>query len=116
MPTQNELRRRIDLEFAAGWEVTVAVRRSDVIGFVALKPREGVLDQLFVRPALVGGGIGKALLAHAMAAMPKGFTLFTASSNAKARIFYEKAGLIPMRDDAHPRTGHPVTYYGWKVV
>lgn len=115
MPTIGELRQRIDLEFAAGWAVTVAVRENDVIGFVAIKPREAVLDQLFVLPGLIGGGVGQALLAHSMTAMPNGFTLFTRSANARARRFYEKAGLVFLRDDAHPRTGDPVAYYGWNV-
>jgi ribosomal protein S18 acetylase RimI-like enzyme len=115
MPTLSELRERVDLEFASGWNVTVAVRENDVIGFVAIKPSEAVLDQLFVRPGSTGGGLGQALLAHAMTAMPNGFTLFTRSANARARRFYEKAGLIFLRDDAHPRTGDPVTYYGWNV-
>ncbi|NLS02154.1 GNAT family N-acetyltransferase [Rhizobium sp. P32RR-XVIII] len=113
MPTLNELRERVDLAFAAGWEVTLAARERDVIGFVAIKPREAILDQLFVRPGYLGCGIGQALLGHAMAKMPEGFTLFTASRNTRARAFYEKAGLIFLRDAPHPRTGHPVTYYGW---
>ena len=115
MPTLGELRERVDLEFASGWSVMVAVCESDVIGFVAIKPKEAVLDQLFVRPGSLGRGIGQALLAHAVAAMPDGFTLLTRSTNTRARRFYEKAGLIFLRDGAHPRTGDPVTYYGWNV-
>lgn len=114
MPTARELRERVDLEFAAGWTVTVAANGSDIAGFAAIKPREAILDQLFVRPDRIGGGVGTALLAHSKLAMPEGFTLFTASSNMKARRFYEEAGLAFIRDDAHPRTGHPVTYYCWR--
>ncbi|MBW9116476.1 GNAT family N-acetyltransferase [Rhizobium cauense] len=115
MPTENELRERVDLEFAAGWSVTVAVRENDLIGFVAIKPKEAVLDQLFVRPGSIGAGVGQALLAHSVVAMPKGFTLFTRSGNAKARRFYEKAGLVWLRDDVHPCTGDLIACYGWKV-
>jgi ribosomal protein S18 acetylase RimI-like enzyme len=115
MPTETELRKRVDLEFAAGWSVTVAVRSNEVVGFVAIKKSEAVLAELFVRPGSIGGGIGQALLAHAIAAMPEGFTLHTRSANAKARRFYERAGLVVLRDDTHPRTGDPVTYYGWHV-
>lgn len=114
MPTLDELRERVDVEFTAGWDVTVAARGSDLIGFVAIKPREAVLDQLFVRPESIGGGIGRALLAHAMATRPSGFTLHTRSTNERARRFYEKAGLILLRHAAHPRSSDPVTYYGWK--
>jgi ribosomal protein S18 acetylase RimI-like enzyme len=115
MPTQEELRQRVNTEMAAGWEVTIADRTGDVVGFAAIKRRDAVLDQLFVQPGLIGGGLGRALLKHCMQAMPEGFTLHTASSNNRARIFYEKAGLRFLRHDAHPRTGHPVTYYGWNA-
>ncbi|CAN5274574.1 hypothetical protein BH10PSE7_BH10PSE7_23310 [soil metagenome] len=115
MPTRNELRERVDRAFAAGWAVTVAVRENDVIGFVAIRPREAILDELFVRPSFIGSGVGRALLAQAMTAMPQGFTLYTRSSNARARRFYEKAGLVYLRDDVHRRTGGPVTYYGWNM-
>jgi putative acetyltransferase len=115
MPSLGELREWVDLEFAAGWSVTVAVREGQVVGFVAIKRRQAVLDQLFVRPGSIGNGLGRALLAEAMAAMPNGFTLFTRSANTRARRFYEKAGLVFLRDDVHPRTGDPVAYYGWNI-
>jgi putative acetyltransferase len=115
MPAARELRERVDREFAAGWQVTVAVREDRVAGFVAIKPAEAILAELFVRPEAIGTGAGKVLLAHAMEAMPAGFTLFTRSGNARARRFYERAGLTFLRNDVHPRAGDPITYYGWKV-
>ncbi|MBS3647865.1 GNAT family N-acetyltransferase [Pseudaminobacter sp. 19-2017] len=115
MPTLQELRQKVDLELAGGWRVTVAVRENDVVGFVAMKPNEAVLNELFVRPEAIGSGVGQALLAHAKAVMPAGFTLFTRSANARARRFYENAGLIVLRQAAHPRTGEPVTYYRWNA-
>lgn len=113
MPTVCDLRQRVDTEMAAGWAVTVADRSGDVVGFAAIKTNDAILDQLFVQPDLIGGGIGRALLEHCMLAMPQGFTLHTSSSNDRARVFYEKAGLRFLRHDAHPRTEHPVSYYGW---
>jgi putative acetyltransferase len=115
MPTLDALRKRVDVQFASGWSVTVAVRENDVIGFVAIRPREAVFDELFVRPGSIGSGVGRALLAHAMTTMPEGFTLATRSANGRARRFYEKAGLAFLRDAAHPRTGDPVAYYGWNI-
>lgn len=109
-----ELRARVDLEIAAGWQLTVAVRNGLVLGFLATKPRDAILDQLFVRPGELGAGIGRALLEHAMAAMPNGFTLFTRPSNERALRFYERAGLVHLRDDVHPRFGDPIVYYGWR--
>jgi putative acetyltransferase len=115
MPTAGELRQRVDREFASGWQVTVAVREGAVVGFLALKPSEAILAELFVRPEAIGTGAGRALLAHAVEAMPDGFTLLTRSGNARARRFYEKAGLTFLRDDVHPRAGDAITYYGWNA-
>ena len=115
MPTLAELRTRIDREITTGWAITVAFAEEGIVGFAALKPQLSVLDQLFVRPTFHGSGVGKALLRHAMMKMPDGFTLHTASTNQRARRFYETAGLTPVREGSHPNTGHPVTFYEWKV-
>jgi ribosomal protein S18 acetylase RimI-like enzyme len=115
MPTLTELRTRVDRELVAGWEVTVATSGEAIVGFAALKPQLAVLDQLFVKPSFHGGGVGKALLEHAMVKMTNGFTLHTASANHRARRFYEAAGLTLVRDGSHPNTGHPVTFYEWRV-
>jgi putative acetyltransferase len=116
MPTKADLRQRIDVEIAAGWIVTVAVRDDEIVGFLAIKPKEAVLAELFVRPDSLRGGIGRTLLAHAASAMPGGFTLHTRSSNMKARRFYEQTGLIALREGIHPRSGDPIIYYGWNAV
>jgi hypothetical protein len=33
----------------------------------------------------------------------------------RARRFYEKAGLIYLREDTHPRDGDPIVHYGWNL-
>ena len=114
MPSRAELRRRVDDEMASGWQVSVAADAGGLLGFVATRPAQKMLAELFVCPAHLGRGIGKALLHHAMAEMPGGFTLFTTSANAGARRFYEREGLVALREAPHPRAGHPVTYYGWQ--
>jgi putative acetyltransferase len=116
MPTEADLRSRFDLELAAGWDVTVAVHRNEIIGFVAIKRKEAVLAELFVRPGSLGAGVGRMLLAHAIAAMPEGFTLYTRAANERARRFYEKAGLVELRTGTHPRSGDPIVYYGWNIA
>jgi putative acetyltransferase len=113
MPALDALRLRVHEELGGGWDVTVAVRDEHVVGFVAIKPAQAGVAELFVRPDLIGGGIGRALLEHAMKAMPSGFTLFTRPANTKARRFYEKAGLIFLREEMHPRYGDHIVYYGW---
>ena len=114
MPGRAELRRRVDDEMASGWQVTVAESADGLLGFVALRPEQAVLAELFVCPRHLGKGIGKALLEHAKATMPGGFTLFTTSANKGARRFYEREGLVAVSEAPHPRSGHPVTYYGWR--
>lgn len=113
MPSPAALRARVDVEMDGPWEVTVAELRGRVVGFLALKRDEAVLAELFLRPEVIGQGIGQALLARAKAAMPDGFTLFTRAGNARARRFYERAGLTVLRTEIHPRDGDPIVYYGW---
>jgi ribosomal protein S18 acetylase RimI-like enzyme len=115
MPTEADLRERVDIELAEGWDVTVAVRDGEIVGFAAIKKKEAVLAELSVKPGSLGGGIGKALLAHAIAAMPGGFTLYTRIGNERARRFYEKAGLVELREGTHPRSGDAIVYYGWNA-
>lgn len=116
MPTVAALRKRLDEELAVGWNVTVAICLNEVAGFVAVRPRESVLAELFVRPGLLGQGIGRALLSDAKAKMPAGFSLYTRSTNVRARRFYEKEGLLVLREGTHPRNGDPITYYQWNSL
>jgi len=113
LPSVEALRSRIDREIDAGWVVTVALDRGEIIGFLALKPAVAVLDQLFILPSHHGLGIGHALLDAAKSAMPGGFTLRTISANHKARRFYELSGLLLLEAGLHPTSGCPVCYYGW---
>jgi ribosomal protein S18 acetylase RimI-like enzyme len=114
LPPLVELRRRVDDEFAAGWMATVAEQDGDVVGFLALRPDRAVLDQLFLSPAAIGGGIGKALFAIATESMPNGFTLFTRPGNLRACRFYEARGMIALREEVHPRFRDTIVVYGWQ--
>lgn len=114
MPTASELRERLDVEMELGWQVTIAERDGEVIGFAAIKYQHSVLDQLFVRPEFIGKGLGRALLEHCRFLMPEGFALHTATTNARACAFYLKAGLSFLGCDTHPRTGHPISLFEWK--
>lgn len=114
LPPLNELRQRVDQEFAEGWQVTVATQDDVIVGFLALLPEAGILDQLFVRTDAFGLGIGRALFAEAIAAMPKGFTLFTRPGNAQARRLYEAAAMTMLREEIHPRFGDTIMFYGWQ--
>ena len=82
-----ELRARINPELADAWTLTVALVERRIVGMLAVKVAEGVLDQLFVLPASQRHGVGSLLLKRAMMTMPDGFTLRTASANIGARHF-----------------------------
>ncbi len=87
----------------------------EIVGMLAMKKTERILDQLFVAPKFHRQGVDRLLLVHAMEEMAEGFTLRTASSNLGARAFYERMGLEFLSEGEHPLDGQPVCYYGWKV-
>ena len=115
MPTREALRRRIDDELRAGWDLHVALRGGRIVAMLALNPDDRLLDQLFVLPAEQRHGVGRALLDVAKTQMPQGFTLRAALSNRGARRLYEREGLELIGEGAHPRTGAPVCHYAWKA-
>ena len=115
MPTVQQLRQRVDAELATGWKLAVAVNDGEVVGMLAVRLATSVLEQLFVRPSHIGQQVGKVLLQEAMNSMPDGFKLFTATANRRAQAFYERQGLVFLREGPDPRTGRPVLFYGWKV-
>jgi GNAT superfamily N-acetyltransferase len=113
MPTFQELRSRIDRELDAGWELYVAVRSERIIGMLALRTMDRVLDQIFVLPSEQFTGVGTRLLNEAKRAMPQGFTLRMALANERAGRFYERSGMKMLQDAIHPISGIPVRYFGW---
>jgi GNAT superfamily N-acetyltransferase len=113
MPSLNDLRERINRELAAGWELYVAERNGRIVGMLAIKPLEAILDQIFVIPSDQSSGVGTCLLNFAKRAMPMGFTLRMALANRRAARFYEHSGLSVIREGAHPISGAPVQYLSW---
>jgi putative acetyltransferase len=115
VPPPEAMRLRIAAEFHAGWDLHVAMRGGRVVGMLALKPSDAVLDQIFAAPNAQGRGFDKALLAVARRAMPGDFTLRMDASNHQARSFYEKQGMKVLSEGIHPRAGIPVLFYGWNA-
>lgn len=74
--------------------VTVAEFEGRVVGVLAvsLRPPASWIDQLYVHPAHVGAGVGSALLAQALAVLPRPVRLHTFQANLAARAFYERHG------------------------
>jgi chorismate mutase/GNAT superfamily N-acetyltransferase len=74
-------------------EVWVA-ERDEIVGFATLS--DAFLDALYVGPDHQGFGIGTALLDLAKARRPEGFALWVFASNAPARGFYHRHGLVEL--------------------
>lgn len=89
----------------------VGPRAIDVVGFLA---REGgEVKALYIAPEARGRGIGRALMAEAMAAEPEG-GLWTFQANAAARGFYARLGLLEvMTTDGENEEGLPDVRLEW---
>jgi chorismate mutase/GNAT superfamily N-acetyltransferase len=74
-------------------EVWVA-EADEIVGFLTLD--DAFLDALYVGPDHQGFGIGTALLDLAKARRPDGFALWVFASNAPARGFYHRHGLVEL--------------------
>lgn len=74
--------------------VTVACFGGAVAGVLAVSQADGIawIEQLCVHPANVARGAGSALLAHALATLPRPLQLYTFQANRHARDFYERHG------------------------
>src|SRR5271154_4253708 len=104
---------RIARELAAGWVVHLAWEDGRLVGFLALKPEAGCLDQIFVLPEAQGRGIGRALLDFAKDRLSSGIWLRTAAANTRACRFYERNGFTPGESEAHPVLEYPILIYRW---
>lgn len=69
----------------------------DALGLAGFATLTGAwLESLYVAPDRQGTGVGTALLELAMALRPEGFGLWVFASNAPARGFYRRHGLIEL--------------------
>jgi len=107
------LNERIPRELAAGWAAYLAWTDDKPVGFLALNPASGRLDQLFVLPEAQGRGIGRALLDFAKRRLPEGLSLRTAVENFRACAFYEREGCRRGEAQPHPTLGHMTVTYRW---
>ena len=78
--------------------LTVAVAGDVMVGFLAVRERDGItwLPHLYLLPSHVGRGIGSRLLAHALAVARRPVRLYTFQQNEGARRFYERHGFVPI--------------------
>ena len=104
---------RIERELAAGWDVHLAWDEDRLVGFLALKPASGCLDQLFISPEAQGSGVGRTLLDLAKLQLPAGFWLRTSVDNLRACRFYERNGMRWGETQPHPSLGHLTVIFHW---
>ncbi|WP_338848680.1 GNAT family N-acetyltransferase [Massilia sp. W12] len=81
-----------------GGGVTVALQDGRVAGVLALS-FDGAchwLDQLYLAPQLLGQGVGRQLLQHALAQCGRPLRLYCFAQNSRARAFYERHGFVPL--------------------
>jgi GNAT superfamily N-acetyltransferase/chorismate mutase len=84
-----------------------------VVGYARFP--DGWLDDLYVQPEHQGQGIGTALLEVVKAQCSDGFCLWVFESNAPARAFYERHGLVTLEhtDGSDNEEGAPDVRMAW---
>lgn len=75
-------------------EMWVAEADGRIVGFALFT--DVWLDHLFVHPEHLGDGVGTALLDLVKSLRPEGFSLWVFESNAGARRFYGRHGLVEL--------------------
>ena len=79
------------------WIVRVAERDGAPVGFAAVDPEACELEMLFVDPAAIGTGAGRALLRDALdRAREAGLTELVIESDPDAEPFYRSQGAEPV--------------------
>lgn len=75
----------------------------------------GWIDQLYVRPDVIGQGLGTRLLDLAKELMPGGIQLWTFQSNLRAQHFYEQRGFVAVEwtDGSANEEREPDVRYVW---
>lgn len=84
-----------------------------VVALMVVAP--GHLEQLYVAPDRLGGGIGRRLVDLAKERSPEGLSLWTFQVNDRARRFYERNGFVAMElTDGENEEGQPDVRYEWR--
>ena len=98
---------------APGTEVWLAARDDVPVGLLLLE--DDWVHSLYVDPAMLGRGIGSALLDLAKALRPGGLGLWVFVSNAAARRFYARHGFGEVRrtDGSDNEEGEPDVEMAW---
>jgi putative acetyltransferase len=100
-------------ELVPSARIVVAERDRTLLGFVAVDPRTGYLDQIVVAPEAWGSGMAALLLREAQQLSPV-LTLHVNKDNARAIRFYEKHGFTVGGEDVNPLSGRPIYSMTWR--
>ena len=101
---------RIDADAIAAMQVRVGEDEDGIVGFYALAGTGSTvqLEHLWVRPGQMGKGVGRALLAHALAAAAVGGAAeVLIESEPHAEAFYIRMGAVRFASVAAPAPGAP---------
>lgn len=109
--TRDDLRLRFETE--QNWELFVAVKRSQVVGMIALKRDESKLDQLFIDPQHQRQGIGRLLVNAAKKRLPKGMWLKVHCQNSPAIRFYQSQGFELDSERSIDRANSADVFFRW---
>lgn len=101
---------------AAGAELHVALAGDEgvPVGFVAIDPATGYLDQLAVAPAFWGQGAAEALMDAARQRAPAGIALDVNQDNPRAVAFYQKLGFAIASAGQNPMSGRAIWRMEWR--
>jgi GNAT superfamily N-acetyltransferase len=111
--TDDEIRSWVADHLMKSCDVWIALAGRRTVAMMAL---EGdLLDQLYVAPGRQSRGVGATMLKLAKVLSPAGLRLFTFTSNAPARRFYEAHGFsaIEFNDGSRNEERAPDVLYRW---
>jgi N-acetylglutamate synthase-like GNAT family acetyltransferase len=98
----------ITSEFIAANEVFVAIVNDEIAGCCALVVTDKLaeIEHMWIRPELMGGGVGRALFEHARdRAKELRLAVLELSADPNAEGFYERMGAMRVGDVAAAMTG-----------
>ena len=105
--------RWLDSRIQKGDQCWVTEDAHGLSSLMLLEP--GWIDQLYVRPDVIGQGLGTLLLDKAKEMMPSGLQLWTFQSNVRAQNFYEQRGFVAVAwsDGSNNEEREPDVRYVW---